>query len=84
MGRKGVNRLLNANMLKAAMVRAGYTQQDLAKEIGISANTLTSKLKGERCFNLDEIDKVCDTLDIVENDEKCAIFLSSTSPNRDN
>jgi transcriptional regulator with XRE-family HTH domain len=76
--------MLNANLLKAAIVRAGLTQQDFAKAIGISQNTLTSKLKGDRSFNLDEIDKTCEVLDIIENDEKCAIFLSSTSLNRDN
>ena len=75
--------MLNANLLKAAIVRAGLTQQDFAKAIGISQNTLTSKLKGDRSFNLDEIDRTCDVLNIVENDEKCAIFLSPASPNRD-
>ena len=75
--------MLNANLLKAAIVRAGLTQQEFAKSIGISQNTLTSKLKGERSFNLDEIDRTCNVLNIVENDEKCAIFLSSSSLKRD-
>ena len=78
-----MKKLLNANLLKAAIVRAGLTQQDFAKLIGISQNTLTSKLKGDRSFNLDEIDKTCEVLDIVENDEKCAIFLASPSLDRD-
>lgn len=82
--RKEVKKLLNANLLKAAIVRAGLTQQDFAKSIGISQNTLTSKLKGDRSFNLDEIDRTCEVLNIVENDEKCAIFLASASQNRDN
>ena len=75
--------MLNVNLLKAAIVRAGHTQQTFAQSIGISQNTLTNKLNGKRCFNLDEIDKACDVLNITENEEKCAIFLSSTSPNRD-
>lgn len=75
--------MLNANLLKAAIVRAGLTQQEFARLIGISQNTLSSKLKGGRNFNLDEIDKTCEVLGIVENDEKCAIFLSSASLNRD-
>lgn len=81
---KEVSKLLNANLLKAAIVRAGFTQQDFAKTIGMSQNTLTAKLKGDRCFNLNEIDKACDVLNIVENDEKCAIFLGSASLNGDN
>ena len=78
-----MSELLNANLLKAAIVRAGLTQQDFAKSIGMSQNTLTAKLKGDRSFNLNEIDKACDVLNIVENEEKCAIFLAATSLNGD-
>ena len=82
-GRKGGLKLLNTNLLKAAITRAGLTQQGFAEAIGISQNTLTAKLKGKRCFNLDEIDRTCDVLGISENEEKCAIFLSSSSLVRD-
>ena len=75
--------MLNSNLLKAAIVRAGLTQQDFAKSIGISQNTLTAKLRGARAFNLDEIDKACDILKISDNNEKCDIFLASPSLNRD-
>jgi len=74
-----VKKLLNANLLKAAIVRAGLTQQDFAKLIGISQNTLTSKLKGDRSFNLDEIDKTCEVLHLDSCEEICAIFLSNIS-----
>ena len=36
---------VNVNLLKSYMVKAGYTQKELAKSLGISEQTLTRKLK---------------------------------------
>lgn len=71
--------LLNKNLMKAAIARAGYTQGKLAAEIGISENTLSAKMTGISCFDTDQIDKICDVLGITENEEKANIFLSSPS-----
>ena len=71
--------MLNRNLLKAAIVRSGYTQEALAKDIGISNNTLSSRMTGASCFNVDEIDKICNILNIRSNEEKCDIFLCSPS-----
>ena len=48
--------LLNKNLMKAAIARAGYTQGKLAAEIGISENTLSAKMTGISCFDTDQID----------------------------
>lgn len=70
--------MLNANLLKAAIVREGLTQGEFAQKIGISPNTLTSRLTGSSPFNVDEIDKACEVLNL-ERDEVCNIFLHKVS-----
>lgn len=71
--------MLNRNLLRAAIVAEGYTQEELAKKIGISPNTLSSRLLGASSFNVDEIDKICEVLNITSNDQKVDIFLAAPS-----
>ena len=73
--------MLNRNLLRAAIARAGMTQEKLAESIGISANTLSSRMSGTSCFDTDEIDKICFALNIVNNSEKADIFLAAPSHN---
>lgn len=75
--------MLDRNLFKSAIVRAGMTQESLAAAIGISSNTLTAKILGRSYFDTEEIDKICDVLSIVDNDEKVNIFLASPSHFRD-
>ena len=75
--------MLNKNLLKSMIVRNGYTQEKLAEVLGMSANTLSSRITGTSSFNLDEIDKICEVLNIVDNNEKADIFLSPVSQNWD-
>jgi DNA-binding Xre family transcriptional regulator len=65
------------------MAKVGFTQGALAERIGMSENTLSSRMVGASSFNIDEIDKICEVLNIQSNDEKAAIFLASSSQNRD-
>lgn len=71
--------MLDRNLLKAAIARAGMTQEKLAKAIGINGNTLSAKILGRSYFDTEEIDKICDVLSIVDNNEKADIFLASPS-----
>lgn len=71
--------MLNANLFKSAFVKKGYNQETLAKALGMSSNTLSSRVKGTSCFDTDEIDRLCILLDITDNNEKAAIFLASPS-----
>ena len=73
--------MLNKNLLRAAIARAGYTQERLAECIGISSNTLSSRMVGASPFNTDEIDKICSVLHITHNNEKADIFLATSSQN---
>ena len=81
--RKGVNPMVNIHKLKGRMVEKGYTQCALAKSIGMSDNTLSSRMNLRTPFNTDEIERICDTLDIISDKEKIDIFLADTSQNRD-
>lgn len=71
--------MLNRNLLRAAIAANGLTQDKLAESIGISSNTLSSRMVGTSCFNTDEIDKICDVLKITSNEQKASIFLASPS-----
>ncbi len=68
--------MLNKNLLKAAIARAGYTQGKLAKEVGMSENTLSAKMSGTSWFDTKQIDDICKVLNITESEEKAQIFLS--------
>ena len=72
-------KLLNRNLLRAAIAANGITQEKLAESIGISSNTLSSRMLGASCFNTDEIDKICEVLRITSNEQKASIFLAPPS-----
>lgn len=74
---------MNKNMLKAAIMEAGYTQTSLAKEMGISKNTLSAKINGKSKMFTDEICLLCDLLRITDDKKKIQIFLSNPSHFRD-
>lgn len=53
--------MLNERALKAEMVKHGYTQESLSKEMGISSRTFYNKCKSGN-FGTDEIEKMIDLL----------------------
>lgn len=55
---------MNGNLLKAKIVEKGYTQQKLAKEVGMSGNSMYRKVAGKREFTLSEVVAICDVLEI--------------------
>ncbi len=56
---------MNINKLKGLFVEKGYTQKDIAKELGMTTETLRRRMNSE-IFNSDEINKLIDILDIKE------------------
>lgn len=54
------------NKLKGLMKEKEITQEKLAKMIDITPQSLNSKLNNRRLFNLDEVKKICDILDIED------------------
>ena len=63
---------MDTNKLKAKFRENGLTQADVAKMIGISANSLSRKLNGKKDFKLGEVLLLCKALKISESRE---IFL---------
>lgn len=55
-----------------------YTQESLAKAIGINESTLNTKLNGKAFFVTKEIDKICECLEIPDN-EIGVYFFSAKS-----
>ena len=66
---------MSSNKLKGKIAEAGYSQRSLASELGMSKNTLNSKVNGKVPFNTVEIERICKKLGIYDSAEKAAIFL---------
>lgn len=67
---------VQTNLLKAKMVANDVSRAFLASQLGISANTLSYKLCGHRPFDVDEVVKLCEVLNITDPAEKAQIFLT--------
>lgn len=67
--------MVNTNQLKGKIVASGYTQQKLARETGMSVNSLNAKINGRKIFDAEEVIRICDVLGISDPKEKCEIFL---------
>jgi transcriptional regulator with XRE-family HTH domain len=55
--------VLNVLEFKAAMVRKGFTQKELAQHLGISEKTFCNRIKNKR-FGTDEIEQLIPLLEI--------------------
>ncbi|GFZ30745.1 hypothetical protein CSC2_12710 [Clostridium zeae] len=67
---------MQINKLKARMIEQGYTQRRLADSMGITVQTLNSKINGRSVFSLNEAISISKILDIKNPEE---IFFTSTS-----
>jgi len=67
---------LKANLLRGEIVANGLTVQEVAEKIGLSRNTMFSRLSGHTSFNTEEVIKLCDILKIREPNRKVDIFLT--------
>lgn len=66
--------MINTNKLEGAIRAAGTTQEKLAEEMHISANTFSTKKK-KGTFTIAQVDWLCKRLEIVKEEDKCDIFL---------
>ena len=64
---------MNANKVRARIKEKGMTQGEVAKLMGISQNSLSRKLLGQREFSLSEVVSLCS---ILEFDDAKNIFLT--------
>lgn len=67
--------MLNIPKFEGAIREAETTQQILADEMHMSANTFTNKKKNGT-FTLAEVDWLCTRLSIERPERRCEIFLS--------
>lgn len=56
--------MIKTKKLKGVIVENGYSQADIAKELGIAPKTFYSKMK-KGVFGSDEIEKMMELLDIT-------------------
>lgn len=66
--------MININALRGRLVEKGYTQEEMAKELGMSSVTFYRRLK-RGVFGSDEIEKMIELLDIKE---PSAIFFAKS------
>lgn len=70
---------MNENELKAAIVKRGYTNQQIAEKIGISKTALYRKMKGEVQFRLCEITSIIKELNLKEAEINTIFFADKVS-----
>ena len=58
--------MVDSEMLIAAIKKAGYTIDAFAQKLGMSRSTLWRKIYGKGVFDLDEMNRIIDYLDIKE------------------
>ena len=66
--------MINVNKFEGAIRSAGTTQEKLAEEMHISANTFSTKKKKGTC-TIAQVDWLCKRLNIDKEEDKCEIFL---------
>lgn len=65
---------MNTDIIRGKIAEKRKSQSIIAKEIGISAQSLCRKLNGKRQFTVIEATKLCEALDI-SIEERAKIFL---------
>lgn len=69
------------NILKGERAKRGITQKEMAENIGMSHMTYFRKENGVRVFNVDEVKKIADFLDL-DIDEVNEIFFANSITKR--
>ena len=69
--------MIDTKRLKSKIVLSGMTQRSLAEAVGMSVNTLNSKINGSSSFRCDEVEAICNTLGIDSAEEKLGIFFAN-------
>lgn len=64
-----------AENIKATIKHKGLKQRYVAQRIGVSEKTFSAMLTGRQNILVDDVEKICDVLDVTPND----LFGYSTS-----
>ena len=68
---------MNYGKLLGRLMEKGFTQAELAEEIGISAVTLNKKLRGYSEFTQSEITAICEKLNIPDGEIPAYFFTAN-------
>ena len=68
--------MVNTRELKSEMVRAGYTNETLARQVGMTPTTFGRKANNESKFDIVEAYQICQALGITDRDRMSQIFLA--------
>lgn len=71
---KGGDKVFDKRKFKAAVILKGMTFKEVAKKLGINEATLQRKMNGESDFYRNEIQSLCEILDL---DDPTDIFFSA-------
>ena len=66
--------MINTKLLKSYFVKNGLKQEEVAKSIGISYQSLSDKVNNKVQFKINEVSSLCDILKIAE--DKDEIFFA--------
>lgn len=58
------------------MEKAGYNQISLARELGMSKNSLNNRLNGRAFFDTEEIRHICELINLKDAAAIVEVFLS--------
>ena len=72
--------MVDSGKIKALMLERGYSQRTLSTKMGMSVNSLNSKINNKNTFSVDEASKLCDLLKIVDCESRCRIFFAQAVP----
>lgn len=70
---------MRMSKLIGRMAEKNISSKEMAKCLGISKNTMTSRILGRSEFKQSEIEKACILLEIDNAEDKCEIFLPYAS-----
>lgn len=68
--------MVNVFKLKGKITEHGYNLQTFAKELGMTPQTLTSKLNGDGFFNTKQIERITTVLQIPNREIPAYFFIS--------
>lgn len=66
---------MKVNVIRSRLALKSMTQKELADLIGISENTMSSRMTGKSSFTVPEMDLICDILGFDKVTEERDIFL---------
>lgn len=58
----------NSNLLRAKIAEKGFTQREVARNIGITYQSFSAKINNKSTFRVSEIIKLCELLDIADKE----------------